>query len=285
MNYGFLIFGELDRGALATAFAEMLSLAPEAVDVALEDAVADRDWEAAVLCTVSPVAGEFHWYLDVYLGVAVAGPPSESVAGSWLAARLKTVVAWESQQYPPSAFWLVGPDGRRTRARIYEEDSDDDLPTVYQIDAVEHPVAALPGLPVAPLPEVIREHRMPTPVRDRLVEELGPGADRNMTMWLGGWESVVSRLAQGWPPDGWYPADYYREDLQIRDELTTAVEALPEAARALGEVDARFVELTEDDGGRALAAETGPLPPDASDRWWWRRVPDPLPWRDAPVPG
>ncbi|MDY7090492.1 MAG: hypothetical protein SYR96_36060 [Actinomycetota bacterium] len=276
MNYGLFLFGELDRKALAPALAEMLSIEPEAVDVALEDAQDDRNWDAAVLCTVSPVAGELHWHLDVYLGAAVAGPPPESVAASWLAARLKTVVAYRSLPLPPSAFWLVGPDGRRTRARIYEEDGDDDLPAVYRIDAVERPVAALPGLPAAPIPEVIREYRMPTPVRDGL----DPDVPRDITMRLGAWEGMVSRLADGWPPDGWYPAAYYREDLEVRDELEAAVAIRSDASDALAEVDARFRSLTQDDGGQALVAETGPMPPKAG--WWWHRIPAPRPWRDQP---
>jgi hypothetical protein len=104
---------------------------------------------------------------------------------------------------------------------------------------------------------------------------------------------MVTRLVEGWPPDGWYPADYYREDLAIRDELSAAADSLPEPAsdelrQALAEVDHLFVEATEDDGGQALAAETGPVPvgsserPGEGDRWWWLRVPHPLPWRDAP---
>jgi hypothetical protein len=98
---------------------------------------------------------------------------------------------------------------------------------------------------------------------------------------------MVVRLTEGWPPDGWYPAKYYREDLETRDELESAVDALPEPTRdevtqALSEVDRRFAEATEDDGGQALTAEAGPMPAGAYDRWWWRRIPQPPPWRDTP---
>ncbi len=103
-------------------------------------------------------------------------------------------------------------------------------------------------------------------------------------MWLGAWEGMASRLARGWPPDGWYPAEYYREDLQVRDDLEAVVGTLPDAVRdeavgALAAVDARIVGLTDDDAGRALATATGAL---TSGEWWWRRIPHPLPWRDAP---
>jgi hypothetical protein len=98
---------------------------------------------------------------------------------------------------------------------------------------------------------------------------------------------MVARLTAGWPPDGWYPAGYYREDLTTRDELAAACDGLPEPARseltqAMSKVDDRFRDATTDDGGRALTAETGPLPADAS--WWWHRIPDPPPWHNAPAP-
>ena len=55
------------------------------------------------------------------------------------------------------AFWLVTPDGARTRARLYEVDGDGDIAT-YRLGAVEKPVPQLPSVRVEPLPEVIREH-------------------------------------------------------------------------------------------------------------------------------
>ncbi|MCO8275393.1 hypothetical protein M1L60_32910 [Actinoplanes sp. TRM 88003] len=268
MNYGFWIHGELDRERLAPALAELLAVTPDQVDVG-DDGDDDRNWDAPVSCTVSPVSGDLHWYLDVYAGAAITNPSAEPIAAAWLANRLRTVVAYQALPAPPSAFYLVGPDGTRTRARIYEQDSDG--PTILRIDAVEKPLAAFPGLPVAPIPEVIREYRMPTPVTDR-VRDAAPEA-RDFAMRLGAWESMVSRLAEGWAPDGWYPAEYYREDLKIRDELAAEAHVEP-----LAEVDSRFVELTTDDGGQALTAATGPIP----TGWWWRRIPNPLPWQDTP---
>ena len=281
MNYGFWISGQPDQDRLAAAVAEMLSLPVESVDVGLEGDD-DRNWSAPVSCTVTPITGDLHQHLDIYLGAAVRNPPSEPAAAAWLAPRLRTVVAYEAMRFPPSAFWLVAPDGRRTRARIYEEDGGGDL-AAYRIDAVEQPVAALPGVRVQALPEVIREHRMPTPATDRLRETSATAGD--VASHLGGWETLVARLTEGWPPDGWYPAAYYREDLTTRDQLTAAIEMLPEPARravepAMSEVDARFIEATVDDGGHALTIATGPLPSGAA--WWWRRVPQPLPWQNAP---
>jgi len=295
VNYGFLIHGELNRDRLAAALASMLSLPADAVDVG-DEGDDDRNWDAPVSCTVTPLAGDLQWHLDVYTRDTVRSTPPEPVAASWLARQLHTVVAYEAVPNPPSAYWLVGPDGRRTRARIHEQDSDD-IP-VYRIDAVEHPQSALPGLPVTALPEVIRSYRMPTPVTDRLREtlqsqlgaqwEAAEKATRHAVTRLSAWESMVSRLVEEWPPDGWYPAAYYREDLETRDELDNAQDTLPEPVKdevmtALAEVDRRFAEATDEDGGQALMTETGPLPRGASDAWWWRRIPHPRPWQNTPA--
>jgi hypothetical protein len=293
VNYGFLISGELDRDRLAAALAEMLAVPVESVDVG-DDGDDDRRWEAAVSCTVTPLRGDLHWHLDIYVSNAVPGPPPEPAAAAWLARRLRAVVGYSAAAEPPSAYWLVGPDGRRTRARIYEEDSDGR--PAYRIDAVEHPLAALPEVPVAAVPEVIRNQPMATPVTDRLRRRLAAeGAEpfRNAITHLGAWESMTSRLTEGWPPDGWYPAHYYREDLQTRDELAAITATLPEPARtefaeAVAEVDRRFADATDDDGGQALRAEAGPASaetpdlPGSNEPWWWHRITHPVPWQAEP---
>jgi hypothetical protein len=274
VNYGFLTADDPGADSLAAALAEMLALPVDAVDVGVEGDD-DRRWEAPVSCTVTPLTGDLRLDLDVFLGDTVQNPPPAPVAAVWLAARLKTVVAYQAVPDRPSAYWLVGPDGGRTRARLVE---DDDVPG-YRIDAVERALPALPGLTVSPLPEVIHEYRMPVPLTDQLRERFPDQQAVLLPFW--NWEAMVTRLVEGWPPDGWYPADYYRNDLAMRDELA----GLPEAARvtiavALDEVDRRFAEATVDDGGEALNAATGPAPAGAG--WWWRRVSQPLPWQNMP---
>ncbi|WP_250000315.1 hypothetical protein [Actinoplanes sp. M2I2] len=282
MNYGLWIYGELDRDRLSAALAGLLDLPADAVDVA-DDGDVDRNWDAPVSCTVTALTGELHWHLDVHVdAAAVPEAPAEPIAAAWIARALGTFVACQALPAPPSAFYLVGPDGSRTRARIYEDDDG-----VYRIDAVEHPLAGLPGVRVAAIPEVIREYRRPTPARDRLVELVGPwsadDAVQQVIRLIGAWESMVDRFGAGWPPDGWYPEAYYREDLETRDKLTTAIGAVPEPVRddvlrAVAEVDERFAGLTGGDGGHASAA-------DLPAGWWWRRVPQPLPWQSAPDTG
>ena len=113
---------------------------------------------------------------------------------------------------------------------------------------------------------------------------------RNALARLGAWESMATRIAEGWPPDGWYPAAYYREDLESRDELAAITATMPQPANgefieAASEVDQRFATATDDDSGQALTAETGPAPasrPASGDAWWWHRITHPLPWQNEP---
>lgn len=271
-----------ERERLAQALAEVLSLPREAVDVGDGDDES-RNWGASAICTVTPLGGDLRLHLDLYVLDEVQLQPSQEIVAALLAARLDTVVAYEAMSTPPSAFWLVGPDGVRTRARIDDDESDEDLAR-YRIDAVEQPLAALPDVRVAAIPEVILGHHIPTPLTDQFDDRLEPGASSLHTInQLTLWERLVARIAMGWPPDGWYPADYLRADFEARDGLADGPQAWAsplrsEFAAVVAELDRRFAELTEDDGGQALASLTGPVP----DRWWWHRITNPPPWRGMP---
>ena len=275
MTYDLLLAGSFDRTALAAALAELAGVADDAVDIAERDA-SDRAWGSPVLCTYEPVGGDLSWLLDIYLGAGAAHEPGVPVVAQLLAARLGTVVLWAAQEFPPSAFWLVTPDGTRTRARVYDE--DDDI-AAYRLDAVEKPVPQFPAVRVEPLPEVIREHRVPTPVADELAAWLADedtllpedshDAVRQARIYLAVWEQLTERMAAGWPPDGWYPTDFYRDDLTTRDQLETALTRLPAAAVgrlrwATGRVDEKFKTLTRQ--------TTTPLARGGA-AWWWQRVP------------
>ncbi|GLY06931.1 hypothetical protein [Actinoplanes sp. NBRC 101535] len=252
MTYDLLIVGELDPAHLRTVLAALADLPAEDVDVS-PPGVEERNWAASVLCTYEPAAGDVTWSLEI--DGKVAGPPVTTFAEE-LAARLGVLVLHVAQPIPPGSYWLVRPDSSRTRARV--EDYDASL----VIEAVADPVAELPGVPVAAQPEVIRYHRMPTPITDELRDsgEL-PTA---LVSALGGWEALVTRMTTGWPPDGWYPRDYFDDDLAARDELA----ALPDRfTPALDRID------------QVYRAATSELPDSAGEpRWWRRRVPDPLPW-------
>ncbi|MDP9792167.1 hypothetical protein J2S43_000679 [Catenuloplanes nepalensis] len=287
MTYNLLIVGEPDHAALATALAELLGVPPTGVDIADEDAE-ERDWAAPVLVTTSPRTGDAREALDIYLAESFAAP-SERETAVGLARALRTPVLYPAEEDLPSAFWVATPTGSRIRARLDAEDGGE-TPAV-RVGAVEYPVVALPGAQVRPLPDVIRTHVMPSPIADRIGERLG--ADSDDRMWhavnrLAAWEALVARIEFGWPPDGWYPADYYRGDLETRDRLAVSVAEAPPGPRAvlagaLSGIDDAFRRLTHDDGGAALAAESGGAAVDAPpDHWWWRHVPRPLPWDRQP---
>jgi hypothetical protein len=141
---------------------------------------------------------------------------------------------------------------------------------------------------VAALSEVIREYRMPISLSAGLKAQMHPPPESGSPLWyaemsLAVWESMVARLVAGWLPDGWYPPEYYREDLESRDELANVEAVWPKELRAdfsgvLEAIDRAFIAATEDDGGEALATATGPVPA----RWWWRRITRPLPWQAMP---
>ncbi|BEL07971.1 hypothetical protein Q0Z83_061620 [Actinoplanes sichuanensis] len=285
MSYLFLLRHEVDRSSLAEVLAEMLSLPVTAIDVG-DDGVNERNWAAPISCTVSHLDGDLPLHLDIYFNDSVAAP-SDADAAAWLAARLNTVVAYKSVPLPPSAYWLVGPDGQRTRARLLDEDEKGNLlSSGRRIAATESVLPLLPDVPVAPLVEVIGEYRMPTPIADGLRRRL-PTTEQTMVQpaieVLANWEAAVARLVSGWPPDGWYPPDYYRDDMELRDKLGDAFEVLPISLRAefvtaLETIDSHFTVATVDDRGESLTAASGPVP----DRWWWHRTTDPLPWHSMP---
>ena len=78
-----------------------------------------------------------------------------------------------------------------------------------------------------------------------------------------------ARMVSGWPPDGWYPREYYDDDLATRDELAEArvpAEAVEPVRKALAEIDQIFRDHTRE------------VANDLDDRWWRGRLPDPVPW-------
>ena len=265
MMYDFLLMGGAEPARLTSALAGVVGVPVPAVSVV--DDEGDHRRDAIVFGTRTPAGGDVTWSLSIYVTEAAAGAPDEEQAACDLAVALGEPVLCSAQPYPPSAFWLFTPDGGRTRARLYEGDEEELL--TMTVDAVERPVAMLPHVRVEAQPEVIREHRMPTPVTDAAAIG-GPAAEH-----LAVWEGLTARMTGGWPPDGWYPAAYFQEDLRSRDHLEAALQRLPAAgaaavAAALGRLDEAF---------RAGTVEVSDVP--QSLDWWWRRVPDPLPWRDV----
>jgi hypothetical protein len=285
-----LLIGEMDPSHLAVALASLVSLPADAVDVSSADSD-DRNWNAAVICTYERASGDVTWLLELYLTEAVTPQPTASEAAAQLAEQLGIGVLYPAVETLPSAYWLVAPGGLRTRARVYEIEKDDRV--VYKIDAVEKPVPLLPSVPIALQPEVIREYPINTPLTDELNTWLsmqnGAIADEE-ALWLartrlGAWEILTVRMTSHWPPDGWYPAEFYRTDLETRDELAAAVERLPVVVAerfktALERLDENFQSATVEGDGARLAdlSHLEQAHPAHQRGWWWQRLPDPPPW-------
>ncbi|MEW1909443.1 hypothetical protein AB0442_13455 [Kitasatospora sp. NPDC085895] len=295
MTYNLLLTGDLDHGLIAAGLAEQFGLPTGEVDVAGADDYDNRNWDAVVSCTYERVLGDVTWALDIHAAADRPGLPSESQLAAGLAGRLGRSVLFPAQESLPSAYWLAAPGGLVTRARLLIDDEDE---VTYTIDAVEQAVPDLPSTPVQRQPEVIREHRPATPATDAFAAWLtehehsrGHGTDpaEEEAEWyartrLGAWESLAERMAAAWRPDDWYPADFYHEDLEVRDQLVQTVAALPQevsarAAEALASIDEVFREHTVDDKGTAVSEALGLPRLDVALRsWWWQRRPNPLPW-------
>ncbi|MGH3827460.1 MAG: hypothetical protein ACRDQX_09855, partial [Pseudonocardiaceae bacterium] len=82
----------------------------------------------------------------------------------------------------------------------------------------------------------------------------------------------------------YYLIDEYVNDLDIRDALERLRAQLPTEARSgfdnlLHQLDERFRDVTEDDGGEALRWRLNePATATALRAWWWQRRPTTVPW-------
>jgi hypothetical protein len=142
-----------------------------------------------------------------------------------------------------------------------------------------------------------------TPPPDRLAAALGevggvlPSSvdlaapdtvDRDWQAAVLGTLSPMIRIESGWPPDGWYPAEFYHDWLGTRTGSTAPPRTIRAASRWRPRMPASATCL--DDGGTALlrrltdAPLPGPTrsPPSAIGAGWWCRIPRPVPWAEQP---
>jgi hypothetical protein len=295
MTYNLLLTGELDHAVLTAALVELFTVPPTAVDVTYEDST---EWnrDALVSCSCVRAERDVTWELDVYIAEVVTSPPGETEVAAQFSRRFGYPVLCPAESNPPSAYWLAAPDGLVTRARVDNVATEDSDHAELVIEAVERSVASLPGVPVILQPEVIHEHRMPTPLSDTLSVLLEKDAVSEDIRFLvrarlGAWESLTARMMAGWLPDGWYPADLYREMLKARDEVQSALSWIPtevsdQFSEALAEIDDKYRTLTVVNEVRAaedLDVSEFEL---ALHDWWWHRLLEPPPWAEGhPVAG
>ncbi|MFF4644079.1 pentapeptide repeat-containing protein [Streptomyces sp. NPDC001389] len=263
--YGFLTAAAPDADALTRALAQGFGVPAARVDVAPDGTVDGRNWDTALVTCEYEIlrAGDLRGMVNVYATPAVTTPPAPEALAATLARESGTPVLVEWGREP----WIrkvLLPQGWATYAAVEDLDLAEDQPW-FRVYAVQAGLPAFPDAEVEGLPAVV--HGLPprTPLAD------GLGAHRAL---LHPWEALISRMAAGWPPARWYGADLYREDLEARDRLEAALPALPGPVRtALADLDARFRELTVDDGGEELGADPSTTP------WYRHRRPAVLPWR------
>ncbi|MFJ6524736.1 hypothetical protein ACIQMZ_05615 [Streptomyces longwoodensis] len=223
--YDFFVVADLPVSRIAAALATAVQVPPEVIDIA--DAYGEqegRNWDALVLGDRVPVYGDASVTLSVYVQETVTAPPTEAECAAAFAAAAGTVVLYPADEAPPSAYWLVTPEGLVTRARLL---ASDDSPPVYSIDAVETAVPQLPGVHVTLLPEIIREQPVLTPVtRDftAAVQALHGEAEQAQ-VWLEEWERHVRRISR--LPAGRCPPELHQEALRVRNELALLTDELP----------------------------------------------------------
>lgn len=268
---------------LPPILAEAFRVALERTDVSAASELEDRNWDAVVTCEYEPLQGDLTWSLLIYAANEVEHQPTEEALASLAAQRLSAPVftSWDSR-FP----WIRRVDlagGGHTLARVLQPEDDE---SSYVVDATESEIPGFPNVPVTRFSEAVRAYGLPTPISDSL-ESAEPGRDTSRLVdLLRNWERLCSRMRSDWPPNRWFPANLYREDLEYRDLLGEAVAGAPSetaarASDALEQLDQIYRDYTVDDGGVALCSA---LPEGitklSSLPWYWHRRPHVLPWSE-----
>ncbi|MET8247750.1 hypothetical protein ABZV31_27090 [Streptomyces sp. NPDC005202] len=276
-----LTVAEPAPASLRRALADLLTVPDEAVDVADADGDQEgRHWEAPVLCTYRLLPpGDLALELDISVEDGIAGSLSEAELALGLAARVGCSVLYPAELDLPSAYWVAVPDGRSVRCRLEPVDTDEE--TAYRVDAVEEPVADLPGATVETLPEILDRQPIGTPVSDAFLADCPTGTagsvEGRVHYDLRVWERLARRLESDWNPSGRYREDLFRRDLEARDALEHLVHEVDDAhadglRSAVARLDLIFREHTEE--GKDAGSGRG----EEAEHWWWRRRPKRIPW-------
>ncbi|GKQ37610.1 hypothetical protein [Streptomyces sp. A012304] len=270
---------------LPAILAEEFRVTLAETDVSAGSEWEDRNWDAVVTCEYEPLQGDLSWSLTIYAANEVRHQPSEAALASAVARSLSASVFVEWDSRFPWMRRVALPEGGHTLARVTQ--SGEDGPG-YSVDAAESTIPDVPHVPVMRLPEVVQAYDIPTPITDS-VEWVGiDKGSGDLATLVRNWERLCSRLRTGWPPEGWYSATLYREDLEFRSRLDTEMEALPPEVdkstlqEVVEKLDFIYRNSTSDDGGLALSAALEESPEKLSRRpWYWRRRPLDLPWLEA----
>ncbi|MER6786837.1 hypothetical protein ABT330_19850 [Streptomyces sp. NPDC000658] len=273
---------------LPVVLAEAFRVAEKQTDVSLASELEDRDWDAVVTCDYEPLQGDLSWSLDIYATEEVEHRPTEEELSSLVALRLSVPVftSWD-----PRFPWIrrvALPNGGHTLARVLQ--AEDDSPA-YVVDAAESEIPGFPDVPVVRFPEAVRAHKLDTPLTASVADAESGRDSSALVDLLGNWERLCSRMRSNWPPNRWFPANLYREDLEHRDLLEevldgTSPETATPARDALEQLDQIYRDHTVDDGGAALSSALPEGITELSSRpWYWRRRPHALPWSESAQQG
>jgi hypothetical protein len=275
------IVAELEPSTLRQALAALLVLTDESVDVCDVDGDQEaRRWNAPVLCTyrVLPL-GDLALELEVQVEVedGTSGTWDEAALAQGLAARTATSVLYPSPDLElDSAYRVATADGRDVRCRLEAIDSDED--TTYRVEAVEEPVPDLPGATVEPLPEVLDNEPLPTPLSDAFLANYPTGttatAEGRVHYALRVWERLVRRLETDRDPPGRYREDLLKRDLEARDNLDRL-------SREMGAPHAEALRSTLTRLDRIYRDHTLPGPGQHMERWWWHQRLKRAPWKQV----
>ncbi|MFJ9901368.1 hypothetical protein ACIRVK_00420 [Streptomyces sp. NPDC101152] len=251
----------------------------ESVDVCDVDGDQEaRRWNAPVLCTyrVLPL-GDLALELEVQVQDGTSGTWDEAALAQGLAARTGTSVLYPSPDLDlDSAYRVAMADGREVRCRLEAIDSDED--TTYRVDAVEEPVPDLPRATVEPLPEVLDNEPLPTPLSDEFLATCPAGTtdtvEGRVHYALRVWERLVRRLETGQDPPGRYREDLLKRDLEARDDLDRLSHEMDDPhAEALRSTLSRL--------DRSYRDHTLPGPGQQTERWWWHQRLKRVPWKQV----
>ncbi|GGV58370.1 hypothetical protein GCM10010277_60980 [Streptomyces longisporoflavus] len=268
---------EVMSGLLIEAFDVQLS----ETDVSDISELESRNWDALVTCEYERLEGDLAWSLTVYAAEEVKQRPSETELATLMSQRLDAPVFFASGIGIPWIQRVAMPEGGSTLARVIE--SDEERPRLA-VEAAESSITGFPTLPIQHFPEVVRAVAVPTPVTDAAVPAKPAREHEEIRGLLVNWERLGNRMHSGWPPAGWYSAEMYKEDLELRDRLEVRLRALAEGEQkaisaSLSVLDAHYRTLTSNDGGESLRNALGnEVANTAERRWYWHRCPDPLPW-------
>ncbi|GAA1450781.1 hypothetical protein GCM10009602_47880 [Nocardiopsis tropica] len=280
--YNILLVRIVSPVGLRESLAKVFNLPVSCIDVADEEELESRNWDAWVSAEYSAQSGDVYCSLGVYATEDVKEKPSEEELSLRLSGFLDAAILFPAEEKYPSLWRVATPRGEVAYARLREPEDDAE---VFRIADVEIPVPELPEANISKFPEVIKVLQFPTPIVDSYIHGEAEGKLWEIRGLAVNWERLTVRMATGWPPIAWYPASMYEEDLRFRDKVQKLAQDISDDDRGLvlemlDEVDGVYRGMTVEDGGRALAEACGFSVRDFSERpWYWLRRPSELPWR------